>query len=152
MGQFIFDTTMMKNLFPLLFLLFFVTSIHGLQEEENSLMTFTPYTNAIAGACVFNCVEDSRDTCKGFTEFFCEGEDQPIFKVTQERHQEVRGFSKMKPTTRACRNARKTLNVQGNCCWKVYQRYRYTGTMKIIRNSDTLDLHFVPRSMKIMPC
>ena len=44
--QFIFDTTMMKNLFPLLFLLFFVTSIHGLQEEENSLMTFTPDTNA----------------------------------------------------------------------------------------------------------
>ena len=184
----------MKNLFPLLFLLFFVTSIHGLQLEENSLMTFTPDTNArgiygnhvgalrigtykslslstaltrkylfwaiyfsndlsiLAGACVFNCVEDSRDTCEGFTEFFCEGKDQPIFKVTQERHQEERGFSKMKPTTRACRNARKTLNVQGNCCWKVYQRYRYTGTMKIIRNSDTLDLHFVPRSMKIMPC
>ena len=44
--EFIFDTTMMKNLFPLLFLLFFVTSIHGLQVEENSLMTFTPDTNA----------------------------------------------------------------------------------------------------------
>ena len=37
---------MMKNLFPLLFLLFFVTSIHGLQVEENRFMTFTPDTNA----------------------------------------------------------------------------------------------------------
>ena len=58
----------------------------------------------------------------------------------------------MRPTTRACRNARKTLNVQGNCCWKIYQRYRYAGDMRIIRGSRTFDLHFVPRSMKIMPC
>ena len=45
---------------------------------------FSNDLSILAGACVFNCVEDSRDTCEGFTEFFCEGEDQPIFKVTQE--------------------------------------------------------------------
>merc|ERR1711860_33126 len=137
----------------------------GLQPEDGSQMTFTPDTNArgifgnhdgglrIAGACIFNCNEDSRDTCEGFTEFICE--EEQIFKVTQDRHQTERGFSKMRPTpptTRACRNARKTLNVQGNCCWKIYQRYRYAGDMRIIRGSRTFDLYFVPRSMKIMPC
>ena len=104
----------------------------------------------LAGACIFNCNEDSRDTCEGFTEFICE--EEQIFKVTQDRHQAERGFSKMRPTTRACRNARKTLNVQGNCCWKIYQRYRYAGDMRIIRGSRTFDLYFVPRSMTIMPC
>jgi len=50
------------------------------------------------------------------------------------------------------RNARKIIEVQGNCCWRFYQRFRYRGRVMTVRESGTVIPSFAPRSLKLVQC
>jgi len=50
------------------------------------------------------------------------------------------------------RAANKIIEVQGNCCWTFYQRFRYAGDMRSVRGRGTLTSSFAPRSLKAVEC
>merc|ERR1712049_22997 len=50
------------------------------------------------------------------------------------------------------RAANKIIEVQGNCCWKFYERSRYAGDMRSVSGSRTLNPYFAPRSLKVVEC
>jgi len=50
------------------------------------------------------------------------------------------------------RNARKIIEVQGDCCWKFYKGFRYRGSLKSVRNSGLITPNFAPRSLKVVEC
>merc|ERR1711976_870998 len=150
MGESDFKWSLVMIKFVLISLHFALT-IQGLQIQNGDPDWFVEDDSARAGACVINCVSDTRDTCEGFVEFINEGES--IYKLRQERNQPTRAFSRIPlRDSRVTRTSQKVLVVEGNCCWQIYRRSQYRGDMKILRGNDILELAYVPRSMKIIPC
>jgi len=50
------------------------------------------------------------------------------------------------------RNARKIIEVQGDCCWEFYRRFHYRGNLKRVSNSGRIIPSFAPRSLKVVEC
>merc|ERR1712062_521215 len=107
------------------------------------------------GACVTGCASSgSRDGCEGFAEL--KAEETTLFKISKAPEEPEN--SKMSTITldqsvrSIGRRSAKTLNVQGNCCWQFHEGTRYTKARKIVRNSNEIELSWMPRSLKLIAC
>merc|ERR1712029_399577 len=96
----------------------------------------------------------NRRGCEGFAEL--KAEETTLFKIEKAPHEDEN--SKMSKITleqsvrSIARRSAKTLNVQGNCCWQFHEGTRYTKARKIVRNSNEIELSWVPRSLKLIEC
>merc|ERR1712029_693806 len=96
----------------------------------------------------------NRGGCEGFAEL--KAEETTLFRIEKAPHEDEN--SKMSKITleqsvRAiARRSAKTLNVQGNCCWQFHEGTRYTKARKIVRNSNEIELSWMPRSLKLIEC
>merc|ERR1712062_536310 len=96
----------------------------------------------------------NRDGCEGFAEL--KAEETTLFKINKAPHEDEN--SKMSKITyeqsvrSIGRRSAKTLNVQGNCCWQFHEGARYTKARKIVRNSNEIELSWMPRSLKLIAC
>merc|ERR1712029_924524 len=96
----------------------------------------------------------NRGGCEGFAEL--KAEETTLFKINKAPHEDENAkMSKitLEQSVRSiARRSAKTLNVQGNCCWQFHEGTRYTKARKIVRNSNEIELSWVPRSLKLIAC
>merc|ERR1712029_646554 len=96
----------------------------------------------------------NRGGCEGFAEL--KAEETTLFKIEKAPHEDENAkMSKitLEQSVRAvARRSAKTLNVQGNCCWQFHEGTRYTKARKIVRNSNEIELSWIPRSLKLIAC
>merc|ERR1711953_802576 len=94
------------------------------------------------------------DGCEGFAEL--KAEETTLFKINKAPHEDENSrMSKItyEQSVRSIgRRSAKTLNVQGNCCWQFHEGARYTKARKIVRNSNEIELSWMPRSLKLIAC
>merc|ERR1712095_91445 len=96
----------------------------------------------------------NRDGCQGFAEL--KAEETTLIRIDKAPEEDEN--SKMSKITldqsvrSIARRSAKTLNVQGNCCWQFHEGIRYTKARKIVRNSNEIELSWVPRSLKLIAC
>ena len=113
-----FGTTKMKLVLPLLFGL--VSSINGLQVEGPITYDLDVGPN---GAEVFGGSSGISEGCQGFAEL--KAQETTLFHISKApREPEDSKMSKIildLEVRPVARSNSKTLNVQGNCCWKFYK-------------------------------
>merc|ERR1712141_742039 len=44
------------------------------------------------------------------------------------------------------------VKVNGNCCWKLFTRYRYRGNAEVLQLGEERDFSFFPKSLKLIEC
>ena len=95
-----------------------------------SLMTVCLFGyHANAGLCLFlfgqeGCEIPNENPCQGFAEFRSEfnGTETVHGKMVKEEGEDALRKTKLRYTVPGGRRANITIEVQGNCCWKFYQR------------------------------
>merc|ERR1712029_144763 len=113
-----------------------------------------PEAGPNAGDITGGVSSGDRGGCQGFAEL--KAEETTLFRIDKAPHEDEN--SKMSKITleqsvrSIARRSAKTLNVQGNCCWQFHEGTRYTKARKIVRNSNEIELSWVPRSLKLIAC
>ena len=77
--------------------------------------------------CLFGhegCENPNENPCQGFAEFRSEfnGTETVLGKMVKEEGEDDLKKGKLRYRVPGGRNAEVTIVVQGNCCWKFYQR------------------------------
>merc|ERR1711862_45585 len=143
-----------------LFVLGVLAFAQGLVLEDGSAMEveFDDEEESAGAACIADprCDNPSpRNFCQGNVEIRSKLND-----VEKSHGNLAKGegeaapykISKMIYTPRMEKGSTRTIEVNGNCCWKFYEKRYYRGTMKMIRNSGAFTSSFTPRSLKIVEC
>merc|ERR1712111_54107 len=113
-----------------------------------------PEAGPNAGDITGGVSSGDRGGCEGFAEL--KAEETTLFKIEKAPHEDENSkISKitLEQSVRSiARRSAKTLNVQGNCCWQFHEGTRYTKARKIVRNSNEIELSWIPRSLKLIVC
>merc|ERR1711860_432905 len=117
--------------------------------------------------CLFdyhvNCSSCIREPCLEIESTHCQGSAtiRSEFNGTETIHGRMsvdegetlpKQASRLRYRMPGGRAANVSIEVQGNCCWRFYQRLRYAGDMRTVRGSRTLNPYFAPRSLKVVEC
>ena len=112
-----------------LFALGFLTFAQGIHLEEgnsNSMDVEFDYEREREGCCIAPpCGEPQRNFCQGFVEIRTEFNGIETIHgklIKEESEYDPNKATKLKYRPPGGRNARKIIEVQGNCCWRFYQR------------------------------
>merc|ERR1711953_1458985 len=142
-----------------LFALGFLAFAQGLEELSGNMRVEFDYSednDDQTGGCITCPDGRQRNLCHGFAEIRSEFNGIETLHGRIEKREEddaPRKASKMGYRVPGRRAANKIIEVQGNCCWKFYERSRYAGDMRSVRGSRTLNpLYFAPRSLKVVEC
>jgi len=135
---------------------FFVT-IEGLEFQEDNEFTSSQLSIGINRGCVVGCHHPSVPDfakCNGRLEMYTDNPNPRRRIINLAQRQGKRSpfkVRKMRPL-HDFSNSRLFVKVNGNCCWKLFQRNFFRGTSDVLLRGDEREFSFYPKSLRLVEC